>query len=273
MLRYPDTPILMTTEWKSADYHRLSDPQYGWGLKVLKKLQACNLRGDEHILDAGCGSGRVTAELLKAFPNVRVTAIDASENMVKEAGNTLAAFSERVDLKRLDLLHLAEVEVFDVIFSTAVFHWIKDHEWLFDNLFRALQPGGLLLAQCGGGPNLKRLRERADRVRSQPQFAMSFAGWESVWEYPYPEVERQRLQQAGFTEIDTALEEAPTTLPDEPTFREFCTTIVLKPYVQLLPAELRDPFLDPVIREAAQDDPPFTLDYWRLNIRARRPGA
>jgi trans-aconitate 2-methyltransferase len=263
----------MTSEWKSAAYHRLSDPQYGWGLKVLKKLQACSLRGDEHILDAGCGSGRVTIELLKAFPNARVTAIDVSENMVKEAAKTLAAFGERVSVKRLDLLHLSDVQTFDVVFSTAVFHWIKDHEWLFENLFKALRPGGLLLAQCGGGPNLKRLREQADRVRSQPQFARFFERWESVWEYPYPEVEQQRLQQAGFTEIDTALEDAPTTLPDEATFREFCATIVLKPYVQLLPSELHTPFLDPIAREAVKDDPPFTLDYWRLNMRARRPGA
>jgi trans-aconitate 2-methyltransferase len=263
----------MTREWKSADYHRLSDPQYGWGLKVLKKLQACNLRGDEQILDAGCGSGRVTAELLKAFPQASVTALDASENMVKEANKTLAPFAERVKVQRLDLLDLAVVQAFDVIFSTAVFHWIKDHEWLFENLFCALRPGGLLLAQCGGGPNLKRLRERADRLRSGPQFARFFEGWESVWEYPYPKVERQRLQRAGFTEIDTALEEAPTTLSDESTFRQFCATIVLKPYVQLLPTELHDRFLEPVVREAANDDPPFTLDYWRLNIRATRPST
>jgi len=260
----------MITEWKSADYHRLSDPQYGWGLTVLKKLQAAGLRGDEHILDAGCGSGRVTAELLKAFPKAKVVALDASGNMVQEARKTLASFGNRVIVEQVDLLDLSNEETVDVVFSTAVFHWIKDHDRLFANLFRALRPGGLLLAQCGGGPNLAKLRERADQVRTLPEFAAFFKNWEKVWEYPGPDLEAKRLQRAGFAEIDTGLEEAPTTLPDEPTFRAFCATITLGPYVQRLPEALRDRFLDPVVAQAAADTPPFTLDYWRLNMQARR---
>ena len=261
----------MPREWKSADYHRLSDPQYGWGLKVIKKLQALNLRGDEDILDAGCGSGRVTAELLKTFPKSKVTAIDASENMVNEARKTLAPFRERVTVQRVDLVDLASEQAFDVVFSTAVFHWIKDHDRLFANLFRALRPGGLLLAQCGGGPNLKKLRERAERIRCQPEFALFFEGWEKVWEYPYPELENKRLQQAGFRELHAALEEAPTTLSDSQTFREFCSTVTLGPYVQRLSTNLQDRFLDLIVGEAERDNPPFTLDYWRLNLQARKP--
>lgn len=261
----------MVREWKSADYHRLSDPQYGWGLKVIKKLQALILRGDEHILDAGCGSGRVTAELLRTFPKSKVTAVDASKNMVDEASRTLMSFGERVKVDRVDLIDLSGEQMFDVVFSTAVFHWVKDHDRLFANLFRALRLGGLLLAQCGGGPNLKQLRERADRIRRLPEFATFFEGWEKVWEYPYPDLETQRLQRAGFTEIEAALEEAPTTLPDSQTFREFGSTVVLGPYVQRLPPELQERFLDLIMAEAERDDPPFTLDYWRLNLQARRP--
>lgn len=261
----------MAREWKSADYHRLSDPQYGWGLKVLKKLQAVNLRGDEHILDAGCGSGRVTAELLKAFPKARVTAIDASQNMVEEARHTLAPFGQRVVVAQVDLVELSTEEKFDVVFSTAVFHWIKDHDRLYANLFHALQPDGLLLAQFGGGPNLKLLRERADKTRSLPQFASYFANWQKVWEYPGPELEAERLQRAGFAQINTALEEAPTAFPDDETFRAFCATVTLSPYMDRLPENLQDTFLDPVVAEAAKDEPPFTLDYWRLNLQARKP--
>ena len=261
----------MVREWKSADYHRLSDPQYGWGLKVLKKLQAAGLRGDEDILDAGCGSGRVTAELLKAFPKARVIALDASENMVQEARKTLAPFGDRVVVEKVDLLDLAIAEAVDVVFSTAVFHWIKDHDLLFANLFRALRPGGLLLAQCGGGPNLAKLRERTDRVRARAEFAPFFDNWERVWEYPAPELESKRLQRAGFTEVYTALEEAPATLADGPTFRAFCATVILGPHLERLPEEFQDRFLDPLVAEAARDNPPFTLDYWRLNIRARKP--
>lgn len=261
----------MAREWKSADYHRLSDPQYGWGLKVLKKLQGCSLRGDEHVLDAGCGSGRVTAELLKAFPKATVTAVDASANMVEQARKTLAEFGNRAKVEQVDLVALSMEEAVNVIFSTAVFHWIKDHDRLFANLFRALRPGGLLLAQCGGGSNLDRLRERGERATRLPQFAPYFQNWQKVWEYPGPELTAERLRRAGFEQIHTGLEEAPTTLPDEQTFRAFCATITLSPYVDRLPEDLQDSFLDPIAREAAQDNPPFTLDYWRLNIEAHKP--
>lgn len=260
----------MAREWKSADYHRLSDPQFGWGVKVLKKLQVFPLRGDERVLDAGCGSGRVTAELLKAFPRARVTAVDASQNMVDEARKTLATFTDRVAVERMDLLDLAAEQSFDVVFSTAVFHWIKDHQKLFNNLFRSLRPGGLLLAQCGGGANLKRLRDRTDQATALPEFAPYFQNWQKIWEYPTPEVTAERLQRAGFADVHTGLEQAPATLPDEQTFRAFCATITLGPYIQRLPDELQDRFLDPITAESAQDDPPFTLDYWRLNMQARR---
>jgi trans-aconitate 2-methyltransferase len=262
----------MAKEWNSAEYDRLSDPQYRWGLKVVQKLKTRGLRGDEHVLDAGCGTGRVTAELLEAFPGIHVLAVDASHNMVEQALNNLRRFGARLEAGQLDLLDLNTEQRFDVIFSTAVFHWIKDHDRLFANLFRALRPGGLLLAQCGGGPNLKRLRERTRETMALPQFAEFFKNWERVWEYPSPEVTAERLKRAGFVSVHTELEEAPATLEDEGIFRRFLTTVTLHPYLDRIPPEFRERFLDPIARQAAQDRPPFTLDYWRLNLEGRKPG-
>src|SRR5947209_11453998 len=261
----------MVREWNSAAYHSLSDPQFNWGLNVLRKLQRLGLRGDERILDAGCGTGRVTAELMKAFPQAQVTAVDASQNMVEEARQTLLPFGQRARTEQLDLLDLSAEQGFEVIFSTAVFHWIKDHDKLFVNLFRALRPGGFLLAQCGGGPNLKRLRERTQKVVDSPEFASYFKGWQRIWEYPDAEVTAERLKRAGFTNIDTGLEAAPTQLPDAETFRQFQATVTLHPYLERLPEELHDRFLDPIVQQFAQDKPPFLLDYWRLNIYAKKP--
>jgi len=98
----------MLREWNSQEYHRLSDPQYGWGMKVLRRLQSFPLRSDIRILDAGCGTGRVTAGLLDAYPKSTVTAVDASENMVAEARASLAPFQSRVALRQQDLLELSE---------------------------------------------------------------------------------------------------------------------------------------------------------------------
>lgn len=261
----------MAQEWNSTAYHTLSDPQYRWGLSVLRKLQQLPLRGDEHILDAGCGTGRVTAELMRVFPEAKVTAVDASQNMANDAAKTLEEFGDRAKVQQLDLLDLSADREFDVVFSTAVFHWIKDHDRLFANIFRALTPGGILFAQCGGGPNLKRLRDRTQEVMHSPEFARYFEGWERVWEYPDPELTAERLKRAGFSEINTNLESAPTPLPDEQTFRQFCATVTLHPYINRLPPEIRELFLDPIAAQYTKDRPPFLLDYWRLNMHARKP--
>ncbi len=263
--------MTVAREWDSAAYDRLSDPQFSWGMKVLKKLRTLPLRGDEHILDAGCGTGRVTEELLRAFPAATVTAVDASASMVCDAGKRLAAFGPRMNVAQLDLLDLAEDGRYDVIFSTAVFHWIKDHDQLFGNLLRALRPGGTLLAQCGGGPNLERLRSRTEKVMKLPEFEPHFRNWERLWEYPGPELTKTRLENAGFVEVSSGLEPALTPMPNESTFRMFVMTVILHPHLKRLPPELHRSFLDPLAMQAAQDDPPFMLDYWRLNMYGRRP--
>lgn len=261
----------MPREWDSAAYHRLSEPQLAWALKVVTKLESLGLSGDEHILDAGCGTGRVTAELLRRFPRCQVTAVDASENMVREARLTLQQFGPRATVEQRDLLELPYSNAFDVVFSTAVFHWIKDHERLFATLFRVLKPGGILLAQCGGGPNLKRVRDRVQQLVESPKFSEYFKNWQRVWEYPGPELTRDRLQRAGFEGVGSSLEAAPASFPAAEQYRDFLATMILHPYFERLPADLHSEFQNELVRQAAQDQPPFVFDYWRLNMQAKKP--
>jgi len=237
----------------------------------LRRLQTFPLGSDIHILDAGCGTGRVTADLLGAYPRSAVTGVDASENMLAEARAGLAPFQSRVTLRQQDLLNLTEEHEYDVIFSTAVFHWIKDHDRLFAVLFRALKPGGLLLAQCGGGDNLLRLRTRAMTQTRLPQFAKHFENWERYWEFANAEVTAGRLERAGFIGIQTSLEEAPTVLDGPEAFQQFITHVNLQPFLKRLPEDLQDAFVGPLVEQAGKDSPPFTLDYWRLNLQGKRP--
>jgi trans-aconitate 2-methyltransferase len=158
------------------------------------------------------------------------------------------------------------------VFSTATFHWVKDHAALFAGILGALRPGGRLFAQCGGGPNLHRARELAKGVMASPEFARYFENWPGPWEYAYPDVTADRLTRAGFIEVETSLEEMPTTLASEADYREFVTTVIYHAHLALLPeARLRGAFIDRVTALAASEPVPFTLDYWRLNISARRP--
>ena len=120
-------------EWDAAEYHRLSTPQFQWGQRVLSEL---HLRGDECVLDAGCGTGKLTRLLLQNLPRGRVVGLDVSRNMVRHARRDLQAeFGDRAQFVAADLLVLPFCEVFDGIFSTASFHWVLDHDALFRNLF------------------------------------------------------------------------------------------------------------------------------------------
>jgi trans-aconitate 2-methyltransferase len=258
------------TEWNATAYHKVSAPQTSWGHKVLSRL---TVRGDERAIDAGCGSGKLTGALLERLPRGSMIAIDRSWNMLLTArANLRPAFGSRLAFVQVALPDLPFADVADLVFSTATFHWVRDHPALFAGIFRALRSGGRLHAQCGGGPNLKRAHALAERVMQAPPFTSFFAQWPGPWEFADAATTAGRLRAAGFVDIDTNLEEASTTLASEHDYREFVTTVIYHPHLDRLPsAELKQAFLDRVTALSARDDPPFTLDYWRLNLAARKP--
>lgn len=257
------------TEWNATAYHKVSGPQTSWGQKVLARL---DVRGDELAIDAGCGSGRLTGALMARLPQGRLIAIDRSWNMLLTARTNLRpVYGRRVAFVRVALPDLPFANAADLVFSTATFHWIKDHPALFAGIFRALRSGGRLHAQCGGGPNLVRAHQLAERVMHAAPFSEYFTGWPGPWEFANADVTAARLRAAGFIDIDTSLEEAPTTLATEADYREFVTTVIYHPHLERLPsATLQRQFIDRVTELSAREDPPFTLDYWRLNMSATK---
>lgn len=259
----------MTTEWNATSYHKVSGPQTGWGLKVLVRLE---LRGDERVIDAGCGSGRLTEELLERLPAGRVVAIDRSWNMLQTArANLRPAYGDRVEFAQVALPSMPFNAWADVVFSTATFHWVGDHPRLFANIHASLRSGGRLHAQCGGGPNLAAAHRLAEEVMQADPFAAYFQDWPRVWEFASADQTRERLVEAGFTSVSTSLEAAPTTLASESDYREFVTTVIYHPHLARLPEPLRPQFIDEVTLRSAAQHPPFTLDYWRLNMEAVKP--
>lgn len=259
----------MTREWNATSYHKVSGPQTSWGQKVLARLE---LGGDEHAIDAGCGSGRLTGALLDRLPAGRVTALDRSWNMLQTArANLRPAHGSRVGFVQVALPAMPFHQAADVVFSTATFHWVADHESLFPNIFTALRPGGRLHAQCGGGPNLAAAHAIAEAVMAEGPFAPYFADWDGVWQFASDTETRARLERAGFIDVETNLEAAPTTFETEADYREFVTTVIYHPHLARLPDALKTRFIDEVTRQAGGQPDPFTLDYWRLNMQARRP--
>jgi len=243
-------------DWDGASYDRISTTMEALGLGVLERLE---LAGDETVLDAGCGSGRITQALIERLPRGHVIAIDESPSMIDAAR---ARLGPEADLRVGDLLELELQPPVDAIFSTATFHWITDHERLFARLRAALVPGGRLVAQCGGEGNINVLRATANQVREREPYAEHFRDWHPPWNYAGPEITRERLLQAGFSAADCWLAPAPRE-PEDP--RAFLSTIVLGPHVQQLPEPLREPFMDDVLEALGK---PVVVDYVRLNIDA-----
>jgi trans-aconitate 2-methyltransferase len=244
-------------EWDAKAYDAVSDPQFSWGMEVLERLE---LRGDEYALDAGCGSGRVTEQLLKRLPDGRILAVDASAAMIEKARERLG---DRASYLVADLAQLEVEEPVDLVFSTATFHWIPDHDRLFRRTRVALRPGGRLVAQCGGEGNIAEHVEVVAVVSTEPDFAPYLADAGELWNYAGPRETEARLRAAGFAESCCWLEPRPVKPPDP---LRFTMTSTLGAHLVRLPEKLRRPFAEAVIERSRQ---PFTLDYIRLNIEAR----
>lgn len=249
-------------DWNADAYHRVSGPQVAMAAAVLDRLE---LQGDEAVLDAGCGSGRVTRLLLERLPRGRVIAVDASPEMVARAREELAT-GARADVRLADLaqLRLAAGEQVDAVFSNATFHWVPDHDALFARLHAALRPAGRLSAQCGGEGNVAAVHATALQAAADAGLAARFAGWPRPWNFAGPEETVERLRRAGFDEIECWLQAWPVA-PDEP--RTYLETVCLGPHLERLAAAERERFLDAVMTRLG-DRP--VLDYVRLNIVARR---
>jgi len=255
-------------EWNAETYHRVSNPQFDWGTVVLARLP---LDGDECVLDVGCGTGRLTEQLIARLPKGRVIGIDQSSNMIGVARDYLEAQGRRVQLLVADAAALPIQAHADAVFSTATFHWVLDHPRLFRSLHAALKPGGRLVAQCGGAGNLARIHHRCEALMRDAQFAPSFTSWSEPWEFADAETTARRLADAGFGDIRTSVEQSPVVFPDTETFRTFIMNVICRPHLARLPdAATKDAFIDRLTQLAARDNPAFELDYWRLNMDARR---
>jgi trans-aconitate 2-methyltransferase len=240
-------------DWDAGTYHRVSDVHTQWADQVLARLGR-----HDTVLDAGCGSGRVTEMLLDRCSHV--IAVDAAPSMVAHARETLG---DRATVLEQNLLELSLPEPVDAVFSNAVFHWVPDHPRLFARLFEALKPGGVLEAQYGGCGNVERFHEVADEVGAEEPFASSLGGWVGPWNFTTDEQAAGWLAGAGFVDVRAWLEAWPMT-PREP--KDYIRTVCLGHHLQKLPSdELRAAYVD-----AVADRMPPEIDYVRLNISARR---
>jgi trans-aconitate 2-methyltransferase len=248
-------------DWDAATYQRLSAPIEAMGRDVLSRLR---LEGDETVLDAGCGTGRVTAALVERLPRGRVIAVDGSRAMVEEARRRLP---DSVDVRQADLLELTVEEPVDAIVSTATFHWIGDHDALFARLRDVLEPGGRLVAQCGGEGNVAAVKDAGFQLARREPFAEHLAGWPGDWNFASPADTEARLLRLGYTDVWTWETRVAVDVDD---VAGYLGAICLGSFLERLPEALHEPFVDAAVELLGA---PLTIDYVRLNMLARAPGS
>ena len=248
----------MTRDWDASTYDRVADPMARWGAAVIERL---TLQGDERVLDAGCGSGRVTELLAERLPDGQVVALDGSPSMVEAARQRLARFGDRIEYVVADLgAPLPIAGDVNAILSTATFHWVPDHDALFANLAAVTRPGGWLVAQFGGAGNIASI---------QRVLATIGDGWTGPAHFETVLATTRRLDAAGYIDIDCWLTDEPTRFdPGEP-FETYLRTVVLGAHLERLPPGERDAFVHAVAEGVGEP----VIDYVRLNIVARRSSS
>ena len=270
----PNTSVLKY-DWDASTYDNISDVIESWGLDLIERL---NLKGNEIVLDAGCGSGRLTKIISTKLPKGKVFAVDLDSSMIKLANERLGKISN-VKFIQSNVCDIELQDKIDVVFSNAVLHWISNHRKVFGHFWQILKPNGQLSIQCGGYGNLTKTLHVFNKVRKSLEFCNYFCNrkgesiWNEPWYFAKAEDTEKILKEIGFKNIEVFLENKVAKFHDKEDYFIFIKTIVLQPYLEYLSNDkLKNMFAKAVVHEIETNfkELQWKLDYVRLNIHAKK---
>jgi trans-aconitate 2-methyltransferase len=245
--------VAKPAKWNAADYAANSGVQQTWARELIARL---NLRGDEHILDVGCGDGKVTAEIARALPRGSVTGADASPQMIGFAKKTFPA--EKFPNLRFRVMDARKIKFgcqFDFFFSNAALHWVDDHQAILRGAASVLKPGGRLVVSCGGKGNAHdvflvlrpemRMKRWREFFRRMPKPYFFYA----------PDDYKKWLPKFGFQINRLELVPKDATYAGAEGFATWLRTTWI-PYVQRVPENLREEFIAAVTARYLAKHPP-----------------
>jgi trans-aconitate methyltransferase len=259
----------MTFEFDGQQYKKASPHQKSWGRTVIDQLE---LRGDERILDMGCGDGALTARLARRVPDGLVVGIDASQSMIDTAGSEYGARNLRFELMDIDTVDF-DCE-FDVVFSNATLHWITDHDKLLANVHRALKDGAYLRWQFAADGNCANLIAVLKEVMAESAYATQFAGFNWPWYMPTVEQYRAKLEDRPLQDKKLWATNADRYFADAEEMTAWIDQPSIVPFLQVLDREQKKNFRNAVVermveRTMAGDGRCFET-FRRINVFARK---
>jgi trans-aconitate methyltransferase len=241
------------TDWDARDYVAHSAAQQEWARELIAKLR---LRGDEAVLDIGCGDGRVTAMIAERLPEGSVLGVDMSRSMIALAQEQFPPGDyPNMSFRQMDARLLELPPAFEVAFSTAALHWVDDHEAVLAGVRRSLRPGGRLLFQMGGRGNIAEAWAVVDEVIARPRWRGYFVDFAHPYHFHTPEDYEVWLPRAGFRDARADLFTKDMPHAGRGAFLGWLRTTWFV-YTDRLPAELRDAFCDEVADSYSALRPP-----------------
>jgi trans-aconitate 2-methyltransferase len=259
----------MSFEFDGEKYKQASKQQKAWGRKLIAEFQ---FEGGENILDLGCGDGILTAELAKLVPDGLVMGIDASESMIETAKKYNAGADVRFEL--CDINEINFESEFDLVFSNATLHWVKDHKKLLNNVFKALKDKGTARFQFAGDGNCSNLIRILKETISKREYLTSFSEFDWPWYMPTVDEYKALLDEAAFSEKKVWSENTDKHFESTEVMTKWIDQPSLVPFLGCIAGEYRQCFRDAVvgrmIEETLQKDGTYFETFRRINVLARK---
>jgi trans-aconitate methyltransferase len=247
-------------EWNANLYNAKHDFVWKYGSDVISLLDP---RAGERILDLGCGTGHLTAQIAES--GAHVTGVDRSAKMVAAA--RLAYPNLKFEIS--DARKLSYNDEFDAVFSNATLHWIHEPELVLRGVWRALHPGGRFVAELGGKGNIRAMQEAFDVALGQ----LGAAKPREVQPWYYPSVSEYSTlaEKNGFEVRFITLFDWPTGLADGAGGMRNWISMFGAAYLAKAGEARREEFLgrvEEILRPKLFRDGQWWADYRRLRLVA-----
>ncbi len=263
---------MTTYKWDAGDYKKHSGEQQKWAGELIKKLKP---DPSDDVLDVGCGDGKVSAELAGYVPDGSVTAVDSSEDMIRIARESFPNNkNDNLLFKQMDAARLTFGSQFDIVFSNAALHWVKDHKPVLRGIYNSLRPGGRILLQMGGKGNAADIIAVVNQLIKENRWRPFFEGFSFPYGFHGVEEYRLWLEEAGFEVLRVQLVPKDMVYENREGLEGWIRTTWL-PYTLRVSDELRHQFIRQLASIYIDRIPPDSqgcihVAMVRLEVEARR---
>ena len=256
----------MPHEFNGDKYQQASSHQKEWGNKIIAEFA---LKGNEQILDIGCGDGILTEQLATMVPEGYVLGIDASKSMI-ETAKSLSRNNLSFQIK--DINHLDYESRFDLVFSNATLHWVKNHNLLLRNVYRSLRENGFLRLNFAADGNCSNLIKVLTTSMDSPEFVKYFLGFEWPWYMPELKTYENLVRQSSFKKVEVWGENADRYFPNVHAMVKWIDQPSLVPFIKhisrMKEQAFRDRVVEQMIKLTKQPDGRFFETFRRINVKA-----